>query len=189
MGQFDGKRVLVLGLAREGVSLARFLRREGATVTATDNADRSALPAQLSSLDESQVRIVLGGVHPELVSEADAVFVSPGVPETNAVYIEASRRGTPVGSMTTLFFDLCPGSIVGITGSSGKTTTTGLIGHMSREAGMDVVVGGNIGEPMIDLLPAVGPDNEHFAQPPGSSRHDGRVRQGQATHRRSPVSQ
>jgi UDP-N-acetylmuramoylalanine--D-glutamate ligase len=158
MREFRDTRVLVLGLAREGVALARYLNRQGAAVIATDNAERTALQGQLSGLDESRLRILLGGDHPELLSEVDAMFVSPGVPENNSVYVEARRRGIPVESMTTLFFELCPGPIVGITGSSGKTTTTGLIGHMAQEAGMDTVVGGNIGEPMIDLLPAVGPD-------------------------------
>lgn len=154
----DGKQVLVLGLAREGVSLARYLRLHGATVTAADNADRETLQARLTGLEESGVRLAVGGNRPELLVGMDTVFVSPGVPEDNRVYTEARRLGIPVQSMTTLFFDLCPGPIVGITGSSGKTTTTGLIGHMAREAGLDVVVGGNIGEPMIDLLPAIGPE-------------------------------
>jgi UDP-N-acetylmuramoylalanine--D-glutamate ligase len=155
---FQEKRVLVVGLAREGVTLARYLRRQGAAVTATDNADPGTMQTRLAGLEESQIRVVLGGDHPELVTGMDTVFVSPGVPENNPVYAEANRLGIPVESMTTLFFDLCPGPIVGITGSSGKTTTTGLIGHMAREAGVDVVVGGNIGDPMIELLPEVGPD-------------------------------
>jgi UDP-N-acetylmuramoylalanine--D-glutamate ligase len=158
MREFHGTRVLVLGLAREGVALARYLNRQGAAVIATDNAERTSLQGELSGLDESRLQIVLGGDHPELLGEVDTVFVSPGVSENNSVYAEARRRGIPVESMTTLFFELCPGPIVGITGSSGKTTTTGIISHMAHEAGMDAVVGGNIGEPMIDLLPAVGPD-------------------------------
>jgi UDP-N-acetylmuramoylalanine--D-glutamate ligase len=59
--------------------------------------------------------------------------------------------------MTTLFFERCPGPIVGVTGSSGKTTTTGLIGHILRCAGREAVVGGNIGDPMLDLLDVIGP--------------------------------
>jgi UDP-N-acetylmuramoylalanine--D-glutamate ligase len=103
------------------------------------------------------VRVAAGGNHPELVEEADRFFVSPGVPETSPVYVAAIGRGLQIESMTTLFFDLCPGPIVGITGSSGKTTTTGLIGHILQAAGRDVAVGGNIGDPMLDLLSSLTP--------------------------------
>jgi UDP-N-acetylmuramoylalanine--D-glutamate ligase len=156
---FHGTRVLVLGLAREGVALARYLCAQGAEVTATDNAQGVKLRDRLVPLDALPVRTVVGGDHPELLAGADAVFVSPGVPENNPVYAEAARQNIPIESMTTLFFELCPGPIVGITGSSGKTTTTGLIGHMLQAGGMDVVVGGNIGDPMIELLPDIGPES------------------------------
>jgi len=109
-------------------------------------------------LHDVPVRFVLGGDHPELVAQADIFFVSPGVPESTPVYRAARAAGLAVQSMTTLFFDLCPGRIVGVTGSSGKTTTTSLIGHILRLAGRDVVVGGNIGDPMLDLLPLIGPE-------------------------------
>ncbi|GAC1644267.1 MAG: UDP-N-acetylmuramoyl-L-alanine--D-glutamate ligase [Chloroflexota bacterium] len=153
--QINGKNVLILGLAREGVSLARFLARQGAAVTATDSAPASTLRERVDSVGMSSVRFVLGGDHPDLVREADVFFVSPGVPDSNAVYRAAVERGLGVNSMTTLFFDLCPGTIVGITGSSGKTTTTALTGHIFRQCGINVQVGGNIGDPMLDLLPDI----------------------------------
>ncbi len=151
-----GQHALILGLAREGVSLARFLSTQGALVTVTDSAGPSRLKDRQQQVGGT-ARFVLGGDHPELVEGADLFFVSPGVPEENAVYRAAIARGLPVQSMTTLFFALCPAPIVGITGSSGKTTTTGLIGHMVRTEGHDCVVGGNIGAPMLDLLPHIGP--------------------------------
>ena len=155
--QIAGKRVVVLGLAREGVALARYLSAHGAHVAATDRGEESALGDRLTSLQDASVRVVVGGDHPELVDGADVLFVSPGVPDVNPVYAAALQQGTPVESMTTLFFDACPGPIVGITGSSGKTTTTGLVGHMARTAGLDVVVAGNIGAPMIETLETIGP--------------------------------
>ena len=151
----SGKHVLILGLAREGVSLARFFAGRGARVTVTDSAPPAQLAGRAGGLADLGVRCALGGDHPELVTMADEFFVSPGVPEGNVVYRAAVERGLPVQSMTTLFFDLCPGTIVGVTGSSGKTTTTGLIGHIVRQAGRDSVVGGNIGDPMLDLLPRI----------------------------------
>lgn len=154
----DGQRVLILGLAREGASLARFLASHGAEVTVTDAAPMERLAETVSSIDQSQVQVVVGGDHPELVADTDRVFVSPGVPESNPVYVAALSRDMSVESMTTLFFELCPSPIIGVTGSSGKTTTTSLIGQILKSAGRDVVVGGNIGDPMLDLLPTIGPE-------------------------------
>lgn len=150
------KRTLILGLGREGASLAHFLGARGARVIVTDAAPRSRLAPRVESLPRD-ARIVAGGDHPELVDEADLLFVSPGVPQSNPVYRAAVARGMPIESMTTLFFALCPAPIIGITGSSGKTTTTSLVGRMLAQAGMDVLVGGNIGDPMLDLLPRVRP--------------------------------
>lgn len=149
-------RVLILGLAREGQSLARYFAELGSEVTVTDVAGEEQLRSRLEALSTLPVQTAVGAHYPELVTDADVLYVSPGVPETNPVYQAAEERGLPIKSMTTLFFDLCPGKIVGITGSSGKTTTTGLIGAILTRSGKDVVVGGNIGLSMLDLLPSVG---------------------------------
>lgn len=153
-----GKRVLILGLAREGSSLARFLSARGAHVTVTDSAPEERLQTHLREMQDAPVRAVLGDHHPELVAGCDAFFVSPGVPEDNPVYEAARAAAIPIQSMTTLFFELCPGRIIGVTGSSGKTTTTGLIGQILRTARRKSVLGGNIGRPMLDLLPEIEPD-------------------------------
>ena len=149
------KRILILGLAREGVSLARTLVQRGAQVTVTDAAQRDVLLSRLQALQGLDIPSHVGRDHTDLVHDTDMLFVSPGVPESNPVYLAARRAGIPVESMTTLFFDKCRARIIGVTGSSGKTTTTGLIGHIARAAGRDVVVGGNIGDPMLDLLPYI----------------------------------
>jgi UDP-N-acetylmuramoylalanine--D-glutamate ligase len=86
------------------------------------------------------------------------MYVSPGVPPELPLLIEAQRRGLPLSSATELFLDLCPAPIVGITGSSGKTTTTALTGEIFRQAGCDVFVGGNIGVPLLGRLDEIGPD-------------------------------
>lgn len=151
-------RILIVGLAREGISLARYFARQNAAVTVTDAGDPNTLAERVDAVGEPAVRYVLGGDHAELVADADRVFVSPGVPEVNPVYRAAEGAGMTIESMTTLFFALCPGPILGITGSSGKTTTTGLVGHILETARRAVTVGGNIGEPMLDLLPRVGPE-------------------------------
>jgi UDP-N-acetylmuramoylalanine--D-glutamate ligase len=152
-----GKNVLILGLAREGASLACYLARQGARVTVTDSAPREQLRDRVRSLSGMGIRFFLGDHHPELLENAELFFVSPGVPEQNPICQAACKAGLPIHSMTTLFFELCPGRIAGITGSSGKTTTTGLLAHILRQAEVDTAVGGNIGDPMLDLLPRIGP--------------------------------
>lgn len=147
-------KILILGLAREGVVLARFFAGQGAKVTVTDMAPQDRLRRQIDAVGSDSVQYALGADYPDLITNVDRFFVSPGVPESNPVYQAALAGGLAIESMTTLFFELCPSTIVGVTGSSGKTTTTGLIGHILRHAEMNVAVGGNIGHPMLGLLPA-----------------------------------
>src|SRR5438105_10321344 len=106
---FDGASILVLGLAREGASLARFLTERGASVTVTDSAAEERLRERLAQLSSLPIAAVTGGDHPELVAGADRFFVSPGVPESNPVFQAAVERGLEIESMTTLFFELCRG--------------------------------------------------------------------------------
>lgn len=156
--RYAGKRVTVVGLAREGLSLVRFLVGAGAQVTANDRARSDSLAETLSSLNGLPVTFALGGHPLEVFLDAEELFVSPGVPQELPALVEARRRGVPISSETQLFFELCPGRIVGITGSAGKTTTTALVGEMLRHAGLPVHVGGNIGVPLLDRLDEIKPD-------------------------------
>jgi UDP-N-acetylmuramoylalanine--D-glutamate ligase len=154
---FSGIRALVVGLAREGTCLARFLAGHGAQVVTTDVKPAEALTANLAALDKLPIRYVLGGHPLELLDEVDIVFVSPGVPLEIPLLEEARRRHIPLSSETRLFARLCPALVVGITGSSGKTTTTALVGKMLQGAGRPTWVGGNIGQPLIGSLEEIQP--------------------------------
>lgn len=153
-----GKRVTVLGLGIEGVDLVRFLVAHGAEVTASDAKTADRLRTALERLEGLPVRYSLGANRPEDVAGAEYLFVSQSVPLDIPAVQEARRRGIPVSSMTRLFMELCPAPIVGITGSSGKTTTTSLVGAMFAAAGRPHVVGGNIGVGLLDLLDRVTPE-------------------------------
>ncbi len=155
---WQGMRVTVVGLAREGTAVARFLAARGAEVIATDMKPAEALAGALSMLRPFPICYALGG-HPDWVLEADIIFVSPGVPRTIPLLVEAVRRGIRLSSETELFFSLCPAPIIGITGSSGKTTTTTLVGEILRAAGERTWVGGNIGDPLLNYLDEIGPDD------------------------------
>jgi len=145
------KRATVLGLGREGKAAARLLVEQGATVTVTDLKDAEDLRATLAEMADLPVSFCLGS-HPSRVLEADIIFVSPGVPLDAPIMVEARRRGLMFSSETRLFCHLCPADIIGITGSSGKTTTVTLVARMLEMHGTHVHVGGNIGSPLIGKL-------------------------------------
>lgn len=145
------RKVLIVGLAREGTALAPFLAQLGAEITVTDLKSEAALQDSLADLAGLPIRYVLGH-HPETLLDTDLLFLSPGVP-LNAPFIQqARRRHVAISSEPRLFSELCPAPIVGITGSSGKTTTTTLVAEMCRAAGRDTYLGGNIGRPLINEL-------------------------------------
>jgi UDP-N-acetylmuramoylalanine--D-glutamate ligase len=146
---FGGDQVLIVGLGREGMALARFLAEHGAKVTVTDGKPAELLVDGLAALAGLPVTLALGGHPLELLDTAGIVLVSPGVPLDIPLLEEARRRGIPLSSETRLFTRLCPAPIIGITGSSGKTTTTSLVGLMLEGGGRRTWVGGNIGRPLI----------------------------------------
>lgn len=149
-----GVKALVVGLAREGSAVARFLAEQGAQVTVTD-AQPTPVPAdRLAELENAGITCHLGG-HPDFLLEAgrvDFLVVSPGVPLTIPFLQKAQSLRLPLTTETRLFCQLCPAPITGISGSSGKTTTTTLVGQMLATSGFKTHVGGNIGQPLISRL-------------------------------------
>ncbi len=150
-----GKRVTVLGLGIEGVDVVRYLASHGASVTVSDTKPPEALARRIQELEGLPVTFSLGENRVEEAASADMLFVSQGVPLTLPAVEAARERGVPISSMTRLFLELCPGPVIGITGSSGKTTTTSLVGEMFAAAGRKHVVGGNIGVGLLGLLDEV----------------------------------
>ena len=153
-----GKRVTVLGLGIEGTDLVRYLAAQGATITVSDTKSTEALAARIRDLDGLPVQFSLGENRIEDAVGADMLFVSQGVPLTSPAVQAAREKGVPISSMTHLFLELCPGPVIGITGSSGKTTTTALVAAMFDAAGRKHVVGGNIGTPLLAQLECVTPE-------------------------------
>ncbi|MFN0072099.1 MAG: UDP-N-acetylmuramoyl-L-alanine--D-glutamate ligase [Chloroflexota bacterium] len=150
--ELAGQRAVIVGLGREGRDLARFLARSGALVHVTDSRPEEALAVDLTALAELPLGYTLGGHAVHDLDTADVVYVSPGVPPEIPFLLEARQRGIRISSATELFFHYCPGTILGITGSSGKSTTTAMTGKVLQAAGRDAVIGGNIGVPMLGLL-------------------------------------
>jgi len=151
------QRVVILGGARQGTALARYLVAQGAQVTLSDLKAAHQLDLQL--LAGLPVRFVLGEHPLSLLDECDLLCLSGGVPTDLPIVQEARRRGIPLSNDAGLFLDACPAPVIGITGSAGKTTTTTLVGEMLKadDPGRAVWVGGNIGNPLISDLDRIQP--------------------------------
>ncbi len=147
------KKVLVVGLGKTGLSCARYLSRIGQQVAVTD--DRQDPPGLTTLRDDlPDVALFLGRFEPEAFANAEQIVVSPGVSLQHPLISEARARGVEVIGDIELFARVAKAPVVAITGSNGKSTVTTLVGEMARAAGRAVKVGGNLGTPALDLLPA-----------------------------------
>jgi UDP-N-acetylmuramoylalanine--D-glutamate ligase len=156
---YTGVRATVLGMARQGLALARFLLRAGARVTVSDQRTAGQLATAAHALEQFAQelgvpvpRFVLGGHPLTLLDDTDLLLLSGGVSPAIPIAEEARRRGIPLSNDGALTLRHCPAPVIGITGSAGKTTTTTLTGLILEAAGYRVHVGGNIGTPLIDRL-------------------------------------
>src|SRR5258708_24961305 len=160
MKDWTGKHVVILGAARQGAALARWLIRHDARVTLSDKRTEAELAATRASLKDYPIQWVLGGHPLELLDRADLLCLSAGVPLTLPIVVCAVQRSLPVSNDTQIFMEAVPCRTVGITGSAGKTTTTALVGKMAQTAyGRKAFVGGNIGDPLINYVDEMKPDD------------------------------
>ncbi len=165
---WSGQTVVIVGAARQGLALARYLLAHGARVRLTDQRSLEALAEarqSLADLDATQRLEWVCGEHPlSLLDGADWLCPSGGVPLTLPLVREAIRRNIPLTNDSQIFLEAAPCQVVGITGSAGKTTTTTLVGRMAAAAvGLPAAgvrqsyVGGNIGAPLIAEVDAMQP--------------------------------
>lgn len=155
----SGLRLLIVGLGREGSALATYLARHGLNVTATDAQPAEKLGSLPADLKAGGVSLVLGEHPLALLDSTDLIFVSPGVPLEIPFLQAAKSQKIPLSTESRLFCHLCPAPILAITGSSGKTTTTTLLGKIMEAAGRKTWIGGNIGQPLIALVDQITPND------------------------------
>jgi len=148
----EGKRVLVVGLARTGLVTALFSAGYGATVTATDERPEIEIADTAEKLRAAGVKLELGGHADASFLEQDLIVVSPGVPANLPALEAARKKNIPVWSEIELAWRFLRGKLVAITGSNGKTTTTALVSHILQTANIPTLVGGNIGTPLLALV-------------------------------------
>ena len=148
---YSGRTVAVLGLAKSGLAAARALAGSGATVWAWDDDPAKRRDAQL-------LGVALTDLAQADWSQPSALVLSPGIPHTfpkpHPVAALAKERRCPIIGDIELLIGACPeAKVVAITGTNGKSTTTALVGHVLKSAGRRAEVGGNIGNPALDLAP------------------------------------
>jgi UDP-N-acetylmuramoylalanine--D-glutamate ligase len=157
---WSGLRVVVIGLARQGKALARYLSTEGAEVIVSDRKPADQMGEARRDLEGLPIQYVFGGHPLEVLAGADRLCLSGGVPSDLPIVLEAARRGIPILNDSEIFLESCPCQTVGITGSAGKSTTTALLGAMATaDDSRRVWVGGNIGRPLLADLTAMTPDD------------------------------
>ena len=149
---------LVVGAARSGVALALHLTAEGEAVRLADRKPSSELLSTIAQLPPG-VDLRVGGYDERVLDGVDVVYASPGVPWDSELLNQARAKGIPVSSEIDLFLRRCKGTVVGITGTNGKTTTTALTGVVLEAGRRPVVVGGNIGDTVLDRLAEITPEH------------------------------
>ena len=152
MDELAGKRVVILGLARQGKALARFATQVGADVIVSDLRTKEQLQPALEELKDLTIEMVLGEHPDSLLEDTDLLAISGGVPTDLPIINQARQRGIPLTNDSLEFMKRTPATVIGVTGSAGKTTTTALTGSMVEMSGRRTWVGGNIGQPLITQL-------------------------------------
>ncbi|MFQ5877384.1 MAG: UDP-N-acetylmuramoyl-L-alanine--D-glutamate ligase [Acidobacteriota bacterium] len=162
--KLEGKRVVVIGAARSGLALTRFLVARGASVVLTDLRGAGELGPEVAGLRRSGVELQLGGHDVPTLLGADLVAVSPGVPLAAPPLAEARRKGARIVAEVELASRFLRGTLIGISGSNGKSTTTALTAHLLSGAGLRAIACGNLGTPLSDLIESDAPDRHYVVE-------------------------
>ena len=148
----QGQKIVVLGLGVSNRPLVRLLLSYGCQVTGCDRTPREKLDAEVLELEEQGCTLRTGDGYLDDL-EADLVFRTPGMHPDIPALRQLRDTGATVTSEMEVFFEVCPCTLIAVTGSDGKTTTTTLISEMLKAAGHTVWLGGNIGTPLLPLCP------------------------------------
>lgn len=145
-------RTLVVGLGKTGLSVARYLSRQGVSVAIVDSREQPPELEHSRSELPADVVLFLGGFHKDAFERAEQIVISPGVSMDEPEIVAALARQVPVIGDIELFAQAARAPVIAVTGSNGKSTVVTLLSAMARRAGVDVRTGGNIGTPALDLI-------------------------------------
>jgi len=156
---FKNKTITVVGLARSGVACANLLHSLGSKVSVTDSNDNPETREAAKRLISRDIPVELGKHSRKFFENRDFIVVSPGVAAKSQPITWAGESGIPVLSEIEVAWSLCPGTVIAITGSGGKTTVTTLIGNVIRASGKKAFICGNIGNPFSGEVENIGPED------------------------------
>ena len=157
--ELENKKVTVIGLARSGYSAALLLKSLGCKVSVTDKGDTQDIQNRAAKLRESGIEVEIGRHTDDFIYGRDYLVTSPGVPDNSDPFRWAGEKRIPIISEVELAYRYCPAPIIAVTGTNGKSTTTTLIGQILKDAGKDVIVCGNIGNPFTGELSKIKKDS------------------------------
>ena len=156
MENFSGKKVAVLGFGLEGKDLCSFLLQQKASITVFDEKENFETDKDYQNFKKEGVIFLLGSDSLKNgLQDFEIVFRSPGFKYLSPVITEALKNKVKISSATKLFFELCKGRIIGVTGTKGKGTTSTLIAEILKNSQKKVFLAGNVGQPMLSLLPNI----------------------------------
>lgn len=146
-----GKKILVYGAGLSGVAVCRFLLNKGARVILADKKSKEELSEEALALEDLGVELLLNDTLPDRVFW-DMLLKSPGISSAVPLVAMTKAAGIPVIGDIELAYQFTKAPFIGITGTNGKTTTTALLGYICQKAGLPTIVGGNIGQPLVNLV-------------------------------------
>jgi UDP-N-acetylmuramoylalanine--D-glutamate ligase len=146
------KKIMVVGLSKTGISLARYLVEQGAHVTISDHKSEAELTEQLEELGDLKVTLDLGGHTPKLFTEQELIVLSPGVSPELKIFDYARHHGVKVTNELELASSFIQEPIIAVTGTNGKSTVCKLIEEILTKSGVKVWIGGNYGTPLTEYV-------------------------------------
>ena len=155
--RIKNRKIGIIGMARSGIAAALLADEYGGKPFVSDSKDAGLLTTQTENLNALDIPFETGG-HTDKLLACDYIVISPGVPLDIDIVNKANQKGIPVFSEIEFASWACRGSVIAITGSNGKTTTTTLMGEIFSSAGFDTFVGGNIGRPFCEIAPTIPED-------------------------------
>ncbi len=155
---YQGKQVLILGLAKSGLAAAQLVKQLGAKVVVNDQKPYEENVAA-QELEKTGIEVVRGHHPLELLDKADVIVKNPGIPYSNVLLQEALKRNIPILTEVELAYEISEAPFIGITGSNGKTTTTTLIYKMLEEDQKQPLIAGNIGTVACEVAQKATKDN------------------------------
>lgn len=152
VSELKDKRVLVVGLARSGVSMVRFLTESGSQVTVSDHKSKAELSPSLEQIADLEIQYDLGGHTPKVFLQQDLIILSPGVPPNLKIFDYARSHGVQVTGEFEFATWFIKEPIIAVTGTNGKSSTCKLTELFLKESSVKVWLGGNFGEPLVEYV-------------------------------------